>query len=228
MQLKNAELGDFSATDQYAGGIEGFYDKMDDVLSPAPLDPTQALLETVQALEEQVKTRVISVDNGRRFLVGGKAAAEMPEGAKIFETTGDWEDYSTPSRDLRLLIAIDVARALPGRVARRPERYAMPAGKTPEQVRADLESRLARELHDRKFQYPRSDGSPWELTLDDIVGRAAALEVAYNPNDCVEQRWGAPAGSDEASPCRAHAPPSQTTRMESYRSWFHERRRPPR
>ena len=52
----------------------------------------------------------------------------MPDGAAIFETTGAWEDFSTPSRDLRLLIAIDVVRGFPDRVARRPERYAMPQG----------------------------------------------------------------------------------------------------
>jgi len=129
-RLKNAELQDFSASDQLAGGVEGFYDKVEDVLSPAPQDPTQALLETLQALEEQVKTRAVSVENGRKFLASGKSSAEMPDGAKIFETTGDWEDFSTPSRDLRLLIAIDVARALPARVARRPERYAMPPGRS--------------------------------------------------------------------------------------------------
>jgi hypothetical protein len=227
-RLKNAELADYSATDQYAGGVEGFYDKMEDVLSPSPLDPMQALLETVVALEEQVKTRAGSVDNGRKFVASGKPVAEMPDGAKIFETTGDWEDFSTPSRDLRLLIAMDVARALPGRVARRAERYAMPLGKRPDQVQAELEARLARELGGRKFKYVRSDGSDWELSLRDVVERGAALEMAYNPNDCVEQRWGARAGSDEASSCRAHAPAAQTAKMDGYRAWFHERRRPPR
>lgn len=225
--LTNAELPDYSL-DQYAGGVEGFYDKMDDVLSPAPLDPTQALLEIVDALEEQVKTRVRSVDNGRKFLASGKGAADMPEGAKIFETTGDWEDFSTPSRDLRLLIAIDVARSLPARVARRPERYAMPPGETVESVRAKLEARLATELATRKFTYSRTDGSDWTLALKDVVDRADSLEMAYNPNDCVEQRWGAPAGSDELSTCHAHAPGAQVTRMLGYRAWFHERRRPPR
>ncbi len=44
----------------------------------------------------------------------------MPDGAAIFETTGAWEDFATPSRDLRLLIAIDVVRGYPDRVARRP------------------------------------------------------------------------------------------------------------
>jgi hypothetical protein len=225
--LANAELLDYSQ-EQYASGVEGFYGRMDDVLSPAPLDPMQALLETVDALEEQVKTRVNSVDNGRKFLASGKTTADMPDGAKIFETTGEWEDFSTPSRDLRLLIAIDVARGIPARVARRPERYAMPAGKTPQQVRADLEARLTRELHERSFDYVRSDGSYFELRLQDIVDREPSLEMAYNPNDCVEARWGAPAGSDEGATCHGHAPAAQVAKMIGYRSWFHERRRPPR
>ncbi len=227
-RLKNAELADCSVVDQYEGGVEGFYDKMDDVLSPSPLDPMTALLETVQALEEQVKTRVISVDNGRRFLATGKPAAEMPDGAKIFEAAGDWEDFSTPSRDLRLLVAIDVARALPARVARRPTRYSMPAGKTADAVRADLEARLERELQSRSFEYTRTDGSAWRLTLRDVIDRQVALEMAYNPNDCVEQRWGAPAASPEASTCGAHAPGAQIDKMSGYRAWFHDRRRPPR
>jgi hypothetical protein len=225
--LKNHELSDYSRM-QYKLGIEGFYDKMDDVLSPAPLDPTQALLETIQALEEQVKTRVVSVENGRKFLASGKPPAEMPEGARIFETQGDWEDFSTPSRDLRLLIAIDVARGIPARVVRRPERYAMPAGKNPEALRGELEARLARELETRTFKYVRTDGSEWELHLKDVVDRQTALEMAYNPNECAEHRWGAPDGSPEAATCTSHAPDTQVSRMETYRSWFHDRRRPGR
>ena len=177
-----------------------------------------------------MKTRVNSVDNGRKFLASGKPAADMPEGAHIFETTGDWEDYSTPSRDLRLLIAIDVARGLPARVARRSDRYAMPAGKTGDAVQAELEARLAEELRTAcKFTYdPAATASTWPLTLRDVVDRTEALESAYNPNDCVELRWGAPAGSGEASTCRAHAPSPQLAKMTSYRGWFHDRRRPPR
>jgi len=226
-RLGNFEIADFSL-DQYAGGVEGFYDRMEDVLSPSPLDPTQALLETVQALEEQVKTRAASVENGRKFLASGKPAADMPDGAKIFETTGSWEDYSTPSRDLRLLIAIDVVRGLPSRVARRTERYAMPPGRTAADVQRELEERVGRELRERRFTYTRTDESEWGLRLADVVERQTALEMAYNPNECVERRWGAPSGSDEASTCRAHAPDEQLAKMQGYRAWFHERRRPPR
>ena len=122
----------------------------------------------------------------------------MPSGPSIFETTGAWEDYSTPARDFRLLIAIDVVRGFPEHVARRADRYAMPAGKSAADVKAELDSVLAAELAAHKFTYTRSDGTQWTLTLKDVIDREPDLEMAYNPNDCVELRWGAPAGSEEA------------------------------
>ena len=99
----------------------------------------------------------------------------MPDGAAIFETTGAWEDFATPSRDLRLLIAIDVVRGFPDRVARRPERYAMPKGKSAADVKAELQSVLASELAARKFSYTRSDGSQWTLALKDVIDRMTAI-----------------------------------------------------
>jgi hypothetical protein len=223
---KSATYGDFSL-EQYQAGVDGFYDKMDDVLSPAPLDPRRAMLEKIDALEEQVKTRVNSVENGRKFSLTDKTA-DMPDDAAIFETTGSWEDFSTPSRDLRLLIAIDIVKGFPEQLARRPERYAMPAGKSPTEVRGELQALLDAELKGRRFTYTRSDGSPFSLSLADVIARAPLLEMAYNPNECVELRWGATPGSDEAAPCKRHAPSEQVAKMQSYRAWFHERRRPPR
>lgn len=224
---KTAAYGDFSL-DQAKIGVEAFYDRMDDVLSPEPLDPQRALDDVIASLDEQVKVRVTSVENGRKFQNSGKGEATMPDGAAIFETIGPWEDFSTPSRDLRLLIAIDVVRGFPDRVARRPERYAMPAGKSPAEVKADLQRVLDKELPARKFTYMRSDGSPWTLTLKDIFDRMTDLEMAYNPNDCVELRWGAAPNSQEAATCKRHAPQAQRAKMTNYRAWFHERRRPPR
>ena len=91
-----------------------------------------------------------------------------------------------------------------------------------------LAADLSGELSQRTFEYARSDGSPQRLSLLDVLKRAPGFEVAYNPNDCVELRWGAAAGSEEAASCRRHAPSAQRAKMEKYRAWFHERRRPPR
>ena len=224
---KNSEYGDVSRDAQKLD-VEGFYDRMDDVLSPRPLDPQRALMETINALEEQVRTRVKSVDNGRKWLATAPPPATMPDGPEIFETSGAWEDFSTPSRDLRILIAMDVVRGFPARVARRPERYAMPAGVSPKDVAAELERILTRELGSRSVQYTRTNGQPFTLTLSEVATRSAALETAYDPNDCVEVRWGAPTGSEELASCQGHAPADQRARMEQYRAWFHDRKRPAR
>ncbi|MFN3350964.1 hypothetical protein [Pseudorhodoplanes sp.] len=224
---KNPNYADFSL-EQTKLSVEAFYDKMDDVMSPNPLDPLRAMQEAIVSLDEQVRARVTSVENGRKYQLSGKGDASMPDGAAIFETTGAWEDFATPSRDLRLLIAMDVVRNFPDRVARRPERYAMPRDRSLEQVRAELRAVLAKELEARTFSYPRTDGSPWTLSLKDVMDRIVALEMAYNLNDCVELRWGAREGSEEFSTCRRRAPQSQRAKMTDYRPWFSERRRPPR
>jgi hypothetical protein len=230
-RLTNAEIardpqyGDFSL-EQTKLGVQDFYDRMDDVMSPEPLDPARAMENAITDLDEQVKTRVTSIDNGRKYEDKTAGVVAMPNGPSIFETTGAWEDYSTPARDFRLLIAIDVVRSYPDHVARRPDRYAIPAGESAAQVKAQLRGVLAQELASRKFSYTRSDGSQWTLTLKDVIDRAADLEMAYNPNDCVELRWGAPANSDEASTCKRHAPAAQRAKMTQYRSWFSERHWP--
>ncbi|WP_423416106.1 hypothetical protein [Hyphomicrobium sp. B1] len=224
---KSPDYGDFSL-EQSKLGVEDFYDRMDDVMSPEPLDPERAMKETITALEEQVKTRVTSVENGRKYQNSGGADVAIPSGPSIFETTGAWEDFATPSRDLRLLIAIDVVRGFPDRVARRADRYAMPKGESIADVKSALNQTLTTEIASRKFSYTRSDGSQWTLTLKDVLDRSKGLEMAYNVNDCVEIRWGADPKSDEASTCKRRASSAQQAKMEDYRSWFRDRRRPVR
>jgi hypothetical protein len=223
---KNPSYGDFSL-DQSQMSAEDFYDRMDDVMSPEPLDPVKAMTDAIASLNEQVKTRVTSVENGRKYQEKQPGEVAMPNGPSIFETSGPWEDYSTPARDFRLLIAIDVVRGFPDRVLRRAARYAMPNGKSAADVKSELQGVLASELASRKISYTRSDGSQWTLSLKQVIARAADFEMAYNPNDCVELRWGAPENSEEASTCKRRAPQAQRAKMSSeYRIWFQERHWP--
>ena len=220
------DWGDYSL-EQYQSDVEGFYDRIDDVLSPEPLDPAVAFRTALDALDEQIRTRIRAVANGEAFM-RHSGTIPMPEGARIFETTGPWEDYATPARDLRLLIAIDVVRGFPEKAARRPERFAARADPSPTDVRVGLEAILRDEAALRRFDYTRTDGSVWTLTLGDVLARTGAFEVAYDPNDCIEVRWGAPPGSDEMETCRRRAPADQAASMMRYRAWFHDRARPPR
>lgn len=211
---------------QYEGSTDDFYSRMEAIINPRPLDPLALLGTLVDALDESVSRRVNSVDNGEQFMAG-RAPIDMPTGYAIFETSGPWEDYSTPSRDMRLLISIDTVVQFPGRVRAAPERYGIRASEVDAAV-AEVEARLAAELDARTFAYTRTDGSTQTLRLADVVERAPRFELAYNPNDCPEIRWGAAPESPEMSTCRRRAPAAQAERMRSYQSWFTDRQRPPR
>ncbi len=207
---------------------EEFYARMSAFIHPQGLDPVRACGDTLDALVEQLQTRVGSVENGERYMRAHPSpAVTMPQGAHIFETIGPWEDYATPSRDMRLIIAMNVLAGLPDRIVRHPELYVLGGGRA-EDARAAVEALHARRVRETTIVYTRSDGSPWTLTLADVLARRTAFEMAYNPNDCVEIRWGATPGSPEYATCRRHAPAEQLARMAEYRPWFREARRPPR
>ncbi|MEZ4265966.1 MAG: NlpC/P60 family protein [Myxococcota bacterium] len=214
--------------EQYEGTVDDFYDRMDALINPRPLD-AQALQTTlVEALDESLQRRVNSVQNGEDYKKGHRGVIAMPDGYSIFETQGAWEDFSTPSRDMRLLIAIDTVLGFADAVARRPASYGVTPGAQADQEVAALREHLARELEAHSLTYIRSDGSPWKLTLAEVVRRAPAFEMAYNPNDCAELRWGAEEGSAEAATCVGRAPSEHRRKMERYRDWFAQRKRPAR
>jgi hypothetical protein len=214
--------------DQIGLDPDDFYARMAALIDPDGLSPAAAYERTLDALVEQLETRVGSVDNGERWKREHPGTViDMPSGAAIFETIGPWEDYATPSRDLRLLIAIHVLETLPERIERHPDLFVL-GGLPPAQVRAGVEALHARATGERSIAYTRSDGSTWTLTVAEILKRREAYEVAYDPNDCVEVRWGAPEGSDERATCARRAPAAQQARMAQYRDWFRERRRPSR
>ncbi len=102
----------------------------------------------------------------------------------------------------------------------------MPAKASPE-VKAELESVLASELAARKFTYPRTDGSPWTLSLKEIIDRVTLLEMALQRERLCRAAVGRSGKSEEAATCKRRASGAQRTKMAEYRAWFHERRRPP-
>jgi hypothetical protein len=207
---------------------EAFYAHVAKVINPAGLDARAAYAETMNALVEQLTTRTGSVDNGEHYMrEKNNPVVPMPTGPKIFETVGPWEDYSTPSRDMRLLIALRVLSGLPARIEEHPELFVL-GGRKPAEVRAEIEALHDKQIHERAVDYRRSDGSLFRLTVADILARRPALEMAYNPNDCAEIRWGAGAGSVDFATCTRHAPEEQRARMQEYRTWFHEAKRPSR
>jgi hypothetical protein len=207
---------------------EDFYARMEKLINPRGQSPDAAYAATLDALLEQLETRVRSVANGEDYMRAHPGTvAPMPRGPAIFETIGLWEDFATPSRDMRILIALKVLADLPERIRRHPELFVL-QHETAGAAAARIERLHSQRIQERFITYTRSDGSPWQLSLAEIYARRPGLEIAYNPNDCAERRWGAAPGTPDFSTCRRQAPTEQRTRMEEYRPWFREARRPPR
>jgi hypothetical protein len=223
---KSIDYGDFS-TEQWDRGKEAFYERMDEVITPQALAPKAAFMAYIDALDQQIRRRVESVENGEDWKRKHRGRTmTMPEGPAIFITSGAWESYSTPSRDLRLLIAMDTVRNFPNRLKTRPKRFTLPPGMSVDAAYRSLQELLASESGKRTFTYKKSDGSSFTLSMADVMNREEAFQMAYNPNDCIEIRWGAATGSEEASSCRRRAPDEHKARMDSYRMWFKKRVRP--
>ncbi len=210
---------------QYTGTLDDFYARMDTQIYPRSVAVLDRMKRVVDALFEQTERRVEAIDVGVAGLKNVKMPITMPDGYAIFETSGAWEDFATPSRDMRLLIAIDAVRAFPAQVRAAPERFGVQPGSA---ELTQVDKLLDEQLALRKFKYTRSDGSTWELSLADVVARVVDLETAYNPNDCIESRWGAKEGTPERAPCNMTAPAEQRAALEKYRPWFHDRKRPAR
>ena len=223
-EISNAQdYGNYSLQQQNLGPQE-FYDTMDRLINPQPLDPVRAFQDLHDAIHERLQARMKAVANGEKHMQETSfKIIPMPSGAQIFQTSGPWEDYSTPARDMRLLIALDVLTGFPDKVLRNPEAFAIPDSKKPEDLKVELinlHNKWAKEI---TMTYTRSNGLSQALTLTEILKRIENLEMAYNPNDCIEIRWGAPEGSEEFSSCERKAPTDQRRKMESYRKWFRDR-----
>ena len=232
--LKNKEITaksgmiPFSLQQQGMSG-EKFYHTMEQLINPEPMDPEMALLDLIEALHEQLTVRITSVANGEAYMKSHPGEViSMPGGTSgVFQAGGQWEDFSTPNRDLRLLIAMDAVLDFPEKVLHSPGDFKMSKLSSPEHVKKNLETFLSKKLSELSITYTRTNGAEQILSLSEILKRKDAFEMAYNPNDGIEIRWGAPEKSEERSSCHRRVPQGQLEKMQSVRRWFQKRLHPP-
>jgi hypothetical protein len=206
---------------------DNFYDAVFTELNPKPVDPQKVLQAKIEVLYQAMLERTEAVQIGVDYMKEKDwSPVSMPKGAAIFQTSGPWETYSTPARDMRCFIALDDVLDFPKQAVKQSELYAVETQKDKDALLGELQQQRDKLLQEMTFQYKRSDGSDWTLSLLDVVSRQTDLEMAYNPNDCPETRCAAPEGSEEAATCRRRAPLEQVERMRLTRHWFAKRSRP--
>jgi len=117
----------------------------------------------------------------------------------IYGTDGDWETYSTPSRDARLKTAFKEVRDNVGRfmalyLANDPRLKYKGAN-----LAVDMLTIYDKAAAQCVLAYARGDGSKVPLSYEDARRRLFAM--SFDPYHCVERRWGA-TDPKELATCR--------------------------
>ncbi|MFS4457804.1 hypothetical protein [Bdellovibrio sp. HCB2-146] len=217
---KNAQLAEYSLEQFYgnrpdAGGdwqkglfvFNGqqlsYYDYLRMVMASGDLriDPLLDVQELLQDICVSLRDRVVAVDVSARAGIYLKPHPErLPY--NIYGTTGEWEDYASPSRDARLKVSyMDVLAAAKDFIHRNKvgDPTIVYRGSN---LAADLLKVYDRESRACQFAYRNSSGSPVTLNLEDA--RVRVFAMSFDPYHCPELRWGASTPQELAS-CRDDA-----------------------
>ncbi|MGB3809689.1 MAG: hypothetical protein WA943_06300 [Parvibaculum sp.] len=160
-------------------------------------DPVAETRSMVKGLCDDLRYRVEAVDIAVKAGLNAQVQpARLPE--NIYGTSGDWETYSTPSRDARLKVSFKELRDQAARfleLARMGDKSIAYAG-------VDLPGDLARAYEQEAGQcpitYQASDGSARVMTFEEA--RQRLFGFSFDPYHCAERRWGA-ISAEELATC---------------------------
>lgn len=214
---KNTAIADFSTEQFYGTGprpsdadwansrfvVNGetldFYDFVRARLAGGRLvfDPVREIADMTASLCNDLQYRAGAVELGRSL-----AARPHPDRLprNIYGTEGDWEMFSTPSRDARLKTAFKYLRDTVQRFVEmdaKGDRSHL--SYTGSDLPGDLLKAYRRAAGACTIRYRRSDGSAVALSFEDA--RRRLFLMSFDPYHCPERRWGA-SDADELSTCR--------------------------
>lgn len=215
--VSNSQLADFSLQ-TYKGSpeVEGvefnqakyvkdgkrlsYHDFIRENLSVGDLkiDPIEELRVQLQDLCIDMKDRVDSVAKAIEERLDKKDhPARLPE--NIYGTHGEWESYSTPSRDARLKASIKEAREKTEEYMQRFERRDPKIVTNSVDLERDLGDTYLETTKACVLQIANSNGDSVQIDLDQAI--ESVFDFSFDPYHCVELRWGMTDSSDLAN-CR--------------------------
>lgn len=159
-------------------------------------DPVVETRSMVKGLCDDLRYRAEAVDIAvKAGLNGQPQPSRLPE--NIYGTSGDWETYSTPSRDARLKVSFKELRDQAAKfleMARASDKSIAYSGSD---LPGDLASAYAQEAAQCPVAYQASDGSMRMMTFEEARSRLFAF--SFDPYHCPELRWGATSEAELAT-----------------------------
>ncbi len=151
-------------------------------------DPIDETRTRVRQLCRELSYRKASVDAAIRDGVHRRPQPPRLPG-NIYATSGDWETYSTPSRDARIKSAFEQLRDEIERFIEHDEARRSVLKYSGNDLKADLLRVYREEAAACEITYVSSAGKPVRLGFDEIKRRL--FNLSFDPHHCVERRWGA-------------------------------------
>lgn len=166
-----------------------FHEYVRNKLSTGTLEykPIVELSELIDELCRDVKERATAVNTSIEFGIQNQNHPDkLP--ANIFGTDGDWENYSTPSRDARLKASIKEGRMLMIKMIE-GQKAGDPAIKyTGANLAAELEETYDREVNKCVIDIKKTNGQVVKLSLNTVFKNI--FKLSFDPYHCIELRWG--------------------------------------
>jgi hypothetical protein len=151
-------------------------------------DPLAEVRSMVRQLCRDMRYRVDAVDLAVRAGIDRRPQPDrLPR--NIYATSGDWETYSTPSRDARLKTAFEELHDEIERFLGLERSGSGIVAYDGNSLAVDLLLLYRAETSRCSITYRKSDGSPMTLGFEEVKRRLFAL--SFDPYHCVERRWGA-------------------------------------
>ncbi len=183
-----------------AGENMDYYDYVRAVLAGGKLefDPVKEVHDMVDSNCADLHYRGEAVDLA---IAAGLQNQSQPERlpANIYGTEGDWETYSSPSRDARLKTAFKELRDQAQRFVKMYQAGDKKLVYQGSDLVGDLIATYDREAAVCQISYTRSDGSKVNFGYE--TARHRLFLTSFDPYQCIERRWGA-TDPAELSTCR--------------------------
>ncbi len=151
------------------------------------VNPVEEFNVALDDLCRDFKDRVASVDKAIESGLDKKShPKELPD--NIYGTDGEWETYSTPSRDARLKASV---REIYNTV----KEYLTPGMNKSMEIEyngSNLEADLAEIFKERtlncSYSFVKSNGEKYQTNLRESLD--ALFKLSFDPYHCIELRWG--------------------------------------
>lgn len=194
--IANGELADYSLEQferkksfEFNNVQMSFHEYVRNKLSQGALVyyPVTELQELLAEICHDVKEREMAVDVSLKAgLQNQTHPAVLP--SNIYGTDGDWESYSSPSRDARLKASVREGRQLMRKIIQGHKDGDKNVSYDGLDLEGDLQRAYELAVNKCRIEVKKTSGAIHSLTLDTILNNI--FKLSFDPYHCVELRWG--------------------------------------